>query len=123
IGGGDYVDPGLHAIDKILFPFYDWKAVALELPNYPRIYWLLNQNYNALNWQPFAFIGLTAIIGRVRDQGAFLTAWGAGLIGCILPLHWFPALSPYSFYGIAREDLPGHMVGLTWNFIPVLDGM
>ena len=52
---------------KFLFPFYDWVAVALAIPNYDALYWLLNHNYNALNWQPFVFIGLTLLWGRINN--------------------------------------------------------
>ncbi|PNQ75814.1 hypothetical protein BA950_11465 [Erythrobacter sp. SAORIC-644] len=123
IDGGDYIDPWLFAIDKFLFPFYDWVAVALAIPNYDALYWLLNHNYNALNWQPFVFIGLTLLWGRIEDLGTFVTAWGLGLLGCILPFHWLPALSPFRYHGIEQDDLPGNMVALPWEFIPVMEGM
>lgn len=123
IGGADYVDPWLIAIDGFLFPFYDWKGVALELPKYPKLYWLLNHNYNALNWQPFLFICLTIFWGQVKDLSTFVTAWGIGLLGCILPFHWLPALSPLRYYGIDQDDLPGNMVALPWDFLPVMEGM
>lgn len=123
IGGGDYVDPWLIAIDQAMFPFFDWKATALGLPDFPWLYWILNRAYNSLNWQPVFFIIVTIGFGQVRDLSAFVTAWALGLLGCILPFHWLPALSPLPYYGIEQSDLPGHMTGLPWRFVPVIEGM
>jgi membrane-associated phospholipid phosphatase len=123
IGGGDYIDPWLVAIDQTLFPFYDWKAVATTLPDYPRLYWILNKSYNSLSWQPMLFILITIGVGQVRDLSVFITAWSLGLLGCILPFHWLPALSPLPYYGISQSDLPGHLTALPWRFVPVIEGM
>ena len=123
IGGGDYIDPWLVDIDAALFPFYDWKAVAIALPNYDWAYWALNKIYNSLSWQPLLFIFATAFLGYLRDLSAFLTAWGLGLLLCVLPFHWLPALSPMNYYNIAREDLPLHQTDLPWRFLPVIEGI
>lgn len=123
IGGGDFVDPWLAAIDATLFPFYDWKAVAFALTDYPKAYFVLNHVYGSLSWQPLVFMSAALVFGTVRDLGTFVSAWGLGLLGCILPFHWFPAMSPYGYYGIQQGDVPGHMVSLPWSFLPVLEGM
>ena len=123
IGGGDYVDPWLVEIDAFLFPFYDWKAVATQLPDYEWAYWTANKFYNSMTWQPFAFIVITAVVGKVRNLAKFVTAWGLGLLGCIAPFHWFPALSPMIYYGVAQGEMPGHQTDLPWRFLPVMEGM
>ncbi|MEE4200349.1 phosphatase PAP2 family protein [Erythrobacter sp.] len=123
IGGGEYIDPELVRIDALLFPFYDWQAVALSLPRFETLYWAMNKVYNSLEWQPVVFILAAAWLGQVRDMGAFITAWGLGLLACIAPFHWFPALSPVPYYGIGRADLPDHMTDLPWRFLPVMEGM
>lgn len=123
IGSGDYIDPWLVAIDQTLFPFYDWKAVATTLPDYPTLYMVLNNSYNSLTWQPILFILITVGFGQVRDLSVFITAWTLGLLGCILPFHWLPALSPLPYYGISQTDLPGHLTALPWRFVPVIEGM
>lgn len=123
IGGGEYIDPWLAWIDKLLFPFYDWKAVALELPNYPWIYWILNICYNSFGWQPFLYIAVAAKVGNTRDMGAFVTAWGLGLLVCVLPFHWLPARSPYPYFGIAQTEMPNHLTALPWEFLVAFEGI
>lgn len=123
IGGGDYVDPWLQAMDGWLFPFYDWKAVALELPRHEILYRVLNESYGSLSWQPMVYIITTVLFGEIRHLSRLVTAWGLGLLGCIAPFHWLPALSPIPYYGIDQGALPGHMVSLPWKFLPVMEGM
>ena len=47
---------------------------------------------------------------------ALLTAFCAGLLICILPFHWLPALGPYAYYGIGQADIGGAAVILPWEF-------
>lgn len=123
VGGGAYIDPWLVAADQALFPFYDWKAVALDLPSHPWFYWISAHVYTSLNWQPALFIILAMCIGKIADQIEFVTLWGFGLLLCILPFHWLPVQSPYIHYGITQDELPGAMVALPWSFYPILEGL
>lgn len=123
VGGGAYIDPWLVAADQALFPFYDWKAVALAFPDYQMFYRVSALIYTSLNWQPALFIILVMGFGKIADQFEFITAWGFGLLLCILPFHWLPVRSPYIHYGITQADLPGNMVALPWTFYPVLEGL
>lgn len=123
IGGGEYIDPWLAQIDHVLFPFYDGKAVALALPDYPWLYRLLNLSYNSFGWQPVIFILTAAAVGRIKDLASFVTAWGLGLLMCVLPFHWLPARSAFPYYGIAQHQMPDHMTTLPWEFLPVLEGV
>jgi membrane-associated phospholipid phosphatase len=123
IGGGDYIDPWLSQADQLLFPFYDWKAVALALPEYRLLYQLLNVSYNSMHWQPLVFLVFAARFGDPKHIGAFATAWGLGLLMCVIPFHWLPAISPIPYYGIGQHDLPGHDTSLPWAFLPVMEGM
>lgn len=123
IGGGEYIDPWLARIDRLMFPFYDWKAVALGLPNYPWLYWILNICYNSFGWQPFLYIAIATQLGNARDMGAFVAAWGLGLLICVLPFHWLPARSPYPYFGIAQSQMPDHLTALPWEFLSAFEGI
>jgi membrane-associated phospholipid phosphatase len=114
-GGGDYIDPHLAALDGALFPYLDWRAMVLGLPDFPILQQLLSRFYVALNWQAFFFLGVAFLIGRQRDMGALLNAWSIGLLLCILPFYWLPALGPYPYYGIGLEAVPGAQVGLPFQ--------
>lgn len=123
VGSGDYIDPWLAQIDQHLFPFYDWKAVALGLPEYPQLYRLLNLCYSSFGWQPLVFVVFAVLAGKVTDLSAFVTAWGLGLVLCVLPFHWLPAVSPFPYYGILQSDMPDHLTALPWDFLPVMEGL
>lgn len=123
VGSGAYVDPLLDSIDKALLPFFDWVAVATALPRYPQLYLALNHIYVALNWQPFLLIALLLVFGKVRDQVRFITAWALGLLLCVIPFHWLPALSPYGYYGISQASMPGNRVGLPWESVSIIEGL
>ncbi|APE28943.1 hypothetical protein BMF35_a2114 [Aurantiacibacter gangjinensis] len=123
IGGGAYIDDTLVALDKALFPFFDWRSFTLNLPEYPRLYTALSYIYASLNWQPFAFLVLVLFFGSLRDMEGLVSVWALGMAGCILPFHFLPAKSPYIHYGISREDMPGSLVALPWDFLPKFEGM
>lgn len=123
IGGGEFIDPQLAAADALIAPFYDWRSVVLALPDYPVVYTLLSYTYASLNWQPFAFMAVVFLFGKLRDYDALISGWALGMAGCILPFHYLPALSPYVYYGITREEMEGAMVGLPWEFFQKFEGM
>jgi membrane-associated phospholipid phosphatase len=104
-------------------PFVDWRDIALALPAYPRLQGLLGQFYVALNWQAFLFFGVALAIGRQRDMEAFLTALSVGLLICILPFHWLPALGPYPYFDLSLADVPGSPVALPWDSVGKIDGL
>lgn len=123
IGGGPYRDDALIALDRLFFPAFDWQQVALALPAYPRIYAILNHAYGSLTWQPFACILLATALGERAQLTRFAGAWAIGLAICILPFHWLPCRSPFNHYGIGQDAVPGHQIGLPWDFLPVLESM
>lgn len=123
IGGGPFIDEHLIAMDAALFPFYDWKSVVLALPDHPNAYRLLSHVYASLNWQPIVLLAIVFFFAKLKDFDQFLGAWALGMAGCILPFHFLPAQSPYIYYGIAREDMAGALVGLPWDFLPKFEGI
>ena len=123
IGSGPYIDASLAAMDRALVPFLDWQALVRWLPENPRAYYGLSLIYDTLNWQPFVLIVATAIFGQAGDQERFISAWAVGLALCILPFHWFPALSPYNYYAIPPEDMAGVSVAMPWHFLPIMEGL
>ena len=120
---GALVDPALHAIDKALFPWFDYRAMVLALPDRPLLYGLLSEVYDSFNWQPLALFALALAHGHTRHAHAVLSAWAIGLAVCVLPFRWFPAVSAYPFYGITADRMPGATVSLPWDFLPVFEGM
>lgn len=123
IGSGPFVDASLVAIDRAMFPFFDWVALVSWLPDHPDAYYALSLVYDTLNWQPFAFILVAAVFGTAEDQERFVGAWAVGLALCILPFHWLPALSPYNYFAIAPEDMEGATVAMPWHFLPIMEGL
>ncbi len=123
IGGGDFIDVQLLAIDAAMVPLFDWQALVLWLPSHPRIYYALSLVYDSLNWQPFALILVAGVFGTVHDQGRFIGAWAVALALCILPFHWLPALSPYNYFAISPEDMAGVSVSMPWDFLPIMQGL
>jgi hypothetical protein len=123
VGSGPFVVTTLIAIDRALFPFLDLKALILALPRYPVLYAVLEWVYNSMVWQPVAFLGVATLFGRPRDLEFFLSAWSVGLLLCLLPFHWLPALSPYNYYGIDQTLMPGVSVNMPWQFVPVMTGL
>ena len=123
VGSGAFIDSTLIAIDHALFPFLDLKALILALPRYPMLYAVLEWVYNSMVWQPVAFLGVATLFGRARDLEFFLSAWSVGLLLCLLPFHWLPALSPYNYYGIDQTLMPGVSVNMPWQFVPVMTGL
>ncbi len=123
VGSGAFIDRTLVAIDRALFPFLDLKALILALPRYPVLYQVLEWVYNSMVWQPIAFLGVATLFGRARDLEFFLSAWSVGLLLCLLPFHWLPALSPYNYYGIDQTLMPGVSVNMPWQFVPVMTGL
>ena len=123
VGSGTFIDPALIAIDKALFPFLDLKALILALPGYPRLYAVLAWIYDSMVWQPLAFLGVATLFGKSRDNEYFLSAWAVGLLLCLLPFHWLPALSPYNYYGIDQTLMPGVKVNMPWQFVPTMMGL
>jgi hypothetical protein len=123
LGGGAYIDDSLVAIDRMIVPFADWRDLALALPHHPALQSLLTYCYVALNWQAFAFIALACFLGSQRDMEALLTAWGTGLMACILPFHWLPALGPYAHYGIGQGEIAGARVMLPWAYPAKLEAL
>ena len=123
IGSGEFVDATLVAIDKALFPFIDLPTIFLTLPKYPVIYAALGKIYDSMIWQPFALILIMTMFGKSRDNEFFLSAWSLGLLFCLLPFHWLPALSPYNYYGIEKADMMGATVSMPWQFVPILTGL
>ena len=112
VGSGAFIDTTLIAIDHALIPFLDLKAVILALPRYPLLYAVLEWIYNSMVWQPVAFLGVATLFGRARDLEYFLSAWSVGLLLCLLPFHWLPALSPYNYYGIDQTLMPGVSINM-----------
>lgn len=123
IGSGDFVDESLIAIDKALFPFLDLPTLFLTLPKFPLLYAALGHIYDSMIWQPFAFLLVATLFGKARDHEFYLSAWSLGLLFCLLPFHWLPALSPYNYYGIEKADMLGVTVGMPWQFVPILTGL
>lgn len=123
IGSGPFVDASLVAIDRALFPFLDWQALVLWLSGHPDAHFALSVVYDSMNWQPFAFILVAALFGKAEDQERFIGAWAIGLALCILPFHWFPALSPYNYFAITPEEMPGATVAMPWHFLPIMEGL
>lgn len=123
LGSGSYIDPVLAAIDRAILPFVDWREMVLKLPEYPRLQGLLGQFYVALNWQVFLFFGVALVAGRQRDMEALLTALSAGLLICILPFHWLPALGPYPYFDLRSIDIPGSPVALPWESVSKIEGL
>ncbi|MGN6500207.1 MAG: phosphatase PAP2 family protein [Tsuneonella sp.] len=123
VGSGPFVDKNLVAIDQALFPFVDVRAVILGLPHFPKTYAVLAWFYNSMIWQPFAFLAVATVFGNVRDNEYFLSAWSTGLLLCLLPFHWLPALSPYNYYGIQPAAVPGTSVAMPWQFLPIMTGL
>lgn len=123
VGSGNFIDTTLIAIDRALFPFLNLKAMILALPRYPMLYAVMEWVYNSMVWQPLAFLGAATLFGRPRDLEYFLTAWSVGLLLCLLPFHWLPALSPYNYYGIDQTLMPGVSINMPWQFVPVMTGL
>lgn len=123
VGSGAFIDPALIAIDHALFPFLDLKALILGLPAYPTLYAVLAWVYDSMVWQPLAFLGVATLFGKARDNEYFLSAWAVGLLLCLLPFHWLPALSPYNYYGIDQTVMPGVKVNMPWQFVPIMTGL
>lgn len=123
LGSGPYIDPALAAVDRVIMPFVDWRDMALALPKYPQLQSLLGQFYVALNWQAFLFFGVALIIGRQLDMEAFLTALSVGLLICILPFHWLPAVGPYPYFDLGSVDVPGSPVALPWESVGKIEGL
>jgi membrane-associated phospholipid phosphatase len=123
LGSGPYIDPALAAVDRVIMPFVDWRDMALALPEYPRLQGLLGQFYVALNWQAFLFFGVALAIGRQGDMEALLTALSVGLLICILPFHWLPAVGPYPYFDLGSADVPGSPVALPWESVGKIQGL
>lgn len=123
VGSGPFIDTTLIAIDHALFPFLDLKALILALPRYPLLYAGLEGTYNSMVWQPIAFLAVATLFGRSHDLEYFLSAWSVGLLLCLLPFHWLPALSPYNYYGIDQTVMPGVSINMPWQFVPIMTGL
>lgn len=120
IGAGPFVDRYLVAIDRALFPFLDLHSLTLALPGYPLLYRGLSYIYDSMVWQAFAFMLISSIRGSARDHEFLLSAWALGLLFCVLPFHWLPALSPHNYFGIDQTMMPGATVSLPWDFVPII---
>ncbi len=123
IGSGAYIDDTLVALDRALFPFFDWPAAMTAFHQLPLASRLSGYFYDAINWQPFVLILLTLRMGQSGAHERFITAWALGLALCVLPFHWLPALSPYNHYGIGWQDVGAPAAALAWQFLPIMEGL
>ncbi|WP_305096261.1 phosphatase PAP2 family protein [Croceibacterium aestuarii] len=123
LDGGAYVDHLLISADRALFPFANWQRIMLWLPSEPELQTLLQLAYTSLTWQPYLYILLALTFGKAKDFDDLLAALSIGLLLCILPFAWLPALGPYSVFGISPADIPGSKVSLPWDYPVMLEAL
>lgn len=107
-----YADARLSAWDRSLG--LDWPAwFDLSRPiARPLIF-----AYASFNWQPIVIIAALVLTGRERRLYTWLTAALIGVLVCAAVFVFFPAQSPYHFYGLSPVDFPERPNGSLWTFV------
>lgn len=117
IGTVPYVDAQLAHADAVLFPGLDWPAAVRGLTPWSKTQRLLTFSYTALNWLPFFLILGLCFFGPRGMAKRFIVAWSIGLLFCVLPFHWFPAIGALRYFGLSPADLGDTViVAATWDF-------
>ncbi|WEK00993.1 MAG: phosphatase PAP2 family protein [Candidatus Sphingomonas phytovorans] len=110
-----YVDHWLAAADAHLFPFLSWPDLAIALRGQPALTSIMCQIYSSLLWQPFALIGLLALVGQADAIWRFLHIWILALSVCVTIFAVAPAVTAYVHYGFALSDFPALTVNAGWR--------
>lgn len=117
------LDPLLDGIDRAIVPWTSWREVVALTVRTPGAMALLSQVYASLTWQPALLVGAAIVLRDNRVLPRFNAAWAAGLLLCILPFYWLPALGPYPWFGLDQAAVPGHAVALPFKSGPLLESL
>lgn len=114
------IDPLLNGIDRAILPWISWRAAVDLAVRTPGAMALLSNVYASLTWQPALLVGAAIVLRDNRVLPRFNAAWAIGLLLCILPFYWLPAMGPYPWFGLTQADVPGHAVALPFKSGPLL---
>lgn len=119
-GATGYADVALASIDAALFAPLSWTAMTRELAAHPWLSVALSYISVSLNWQPFLWflIAYRSLPPQLIDR--FVAAWTIGLLICLLPFRWLPALGPYTHYEIPRASVPYILSSMPWHCLEKL---
>ena len=117
------IDPMLDGIDRFIMPWTSWRAAVDLAVRTPGAMALLSQVYASLTWQPLLLVGAAIVARDNRILPRFNAAWAIGLLLCILPFYWLPALGPYPWFGLDQAAVPGHAVALPFKSGPLLESL
>ena len=117
------IDPMLDGIDRFIMPWTSWRAAVDLAVRTPGAMALLSQVYASLTWQPLLLVGAAIASRDNRILPRFNAAWAIGLLLCILPFYWLPALGPYPWFGLDQAAVPGHAVALPFKSGPLLESL
>lgn len=113
-------DDGLALMDRVLFPFLSWPAMARSIGAHPVLVDAMGRVYSTLVWQPFALVVLLAALGRREALWRFMHAWLLALITCVAIFALVPAMTAQVHYGFAPGSIHGLAVNAGWRPAAIL---
>lgn len=113
--GFAYRDPLLAGADRLLFPFFDWVAMARALAGQRALTTWMCTIYTSLLWQPYLLAVVLGLMGRHDQLWRFVRAWTLALVVTVALFGLMPAVTPYVYYGFTPADLPHLTVNAGWR--------
>lgn len=105
--GSPYVDSLLDAMERVLFPGFDWPGAVQAFCRSGLLLRLANFAYDSLWWQMILLIGLLCATGKCARCWDFALAWAISLAATLAVFAVAPSLDAYAFHHVSHAMVSG----------------
>lgn len=118
-----YTDALFAALDRMLFPGFDWSSAIVALDQNRFITRALDYSYPTLFWQPELLLIFFCATDRSPQAWRVLSALTIALVLCIAVFPFCPAIGGYAYFGIGWDSVPNVHEVSAWRYPEILEGV